>query len=277
MITKENLHIYDNKNRILLQAKEYICLSPQENLKYYISNYSITFPEKDTFTENYTVIPCGCSTLNVESKDNILFSNIDGPSTKPYIIDSQAEQAEIIITIEFKPAGLYIFTGINQNELADKTINFDKINPKLNKLILDNIKKAQSIKELVENFDDLLMKNMCATYHPQLRLILKKIFDSSGNTTVKVLAEEIHYSERQLNRIFKQYVGINAKSFLRLVRINNAFKLLKKPYNSLTFVSDFTGFHDLSHFIRDFKLVSGVTPQEYQNNMSAFYNNITKF
>ncbi|MCL2522900.1 MAG: helix-turn-helix transcriptional regulator [Erysipelotrichales bacterium] len=277
MIAKKNLHKFEDKSRILLQAKEYICLSPHANLKYYISNYSITFPEKDTFTNNYTVIPCGCSTINIEFKGNDLIASLDGPSTKPYIMESLDDQVLMLVTIEFKPAGLYIFTGIDQSQLADQTIDFEKVNPTLNKLIIDIVRNTQSIKEIIEGFDNLLMQNICAIYHPLLKSILKKIFGNSGNTSVKNLAEEIHYSERQLNRIFQQYVGVSAKAFLRLVRINQAFKLLKKPYNSLTFVSDFTGFHDLSHFIRDFKLVSGVTPQEYQNNMSAFYNNITKF
>ncbi|MFV0394568.1 MAG: helix-turn-helix domain-containing protein [Coprobacillaceae bacterium] len=99
----------------------------------------------------------------------------------------------------------------------------------------------------------------------------------AGNVTVKELSNTTYYSERQLNRIFRKYVGLNAKSFLRLIRVNTTFHLLKKQHNSLTFVSDATGFHDLPHFIHDFKLVCGITPQEYRNNMSAFYNNPIKF
>lgn len=114
-------------------------------------------------------------------------------------------------------------------------------------------------------------------HHPQLILTLQTMINCTGNITVKRLSNDIYYSERQLNRMFNQQVGVSVKTFSRLIRINNAFDLLKKPNNSLTLVSDVMGFHDLSHFIRDFKSVCGVTPQEYRNNMSDFYINPKKF
>ena len=79
---------------------------------------------------------------------------------------------------------------------------------------------------------------------------------------MKGISDDVYYSERHLNRIFKQHVGVGVKSFSRIVWIHNAFRLLKKPDSSVALVSDLLGFHDLSHFVRDFRLVSGVTPQE---------------
>jgi len=221
-------------------------------------------------------MPSGCATLTIENDGRNLYTYLDGPTTKPYIAGSQANQLEMIVTIEFKPAGLFAITGVNQSEITDKTISFDVINPILNKLISDIVENTCSVLDLVSGLDMLLLENISAIHHPQLGLIFHNILSCAGNTTLKKLSEDIYYSERQLNRIFKQHVGVSAKSFARLIRINNAFRLLKRPGNSLTFVSDVTGFHDLSHFIRDFKMVCGVTPQEYRKNMSAFYNNTTR-
>ena len=226
--------------------------------------------------DGFTIMPSGCSTLTIAIDSSHLWIDLDGPTTKPYRVCNQADQPEILMTIEFKPAGLYALTGITQSELTDLTIPFEAVNPKLTKLISDIVEKAESIHALVSNLDMLLLENMYAAYHPQLKLTLQNIFDCAGNMTIKKLSDEIHYSERQLNRIFKQHVGVSAKPFSRLIRINNTFRLLKK-YNHLTVVSDMAGFHDLSHFIRDFKLVCGMTPQEYRNNMSDFYINPTKF
>jgi len=242
-----------------------------------ISNYNITFPARDTFSDGFTLMPSGCATLTIENDGQNLHAYLDGPTTKPYIVGSQAAQLETIITIEFKPAGLYAVTGINQSELTDKTIPFDAINLKLCKQLSDMVEKARSITQLISGLDMLFTENISAAHHPQLGLIFHNILTSAGNTTLKKLSSDIYYSQRQINRIFTQHVGLSAKSFARLTRINNAFRLLKKPGNNLTIVSDLAGFHDLPHFTRDFKLVCGVTPQEYRNNMSAFYNNTTKF
>jgi len=225
----------------------------------------------------FTIMPSGCGSLTVSSDGKNLFVDLDGPTMKPYIVGSQADQPEMIVDIEFKPAGLYALIGINQSELTDEKISFETVNPVLSKLISNAVEKADSVLELVTSLDILLFKSMYTIYHPQLKLIFQNIFDCAGNVSIKSLSEESHYSERQLNRLFKEHVGVSGKSFSRLIRIYNTFRLLKKSKNSLTFISDVTGYHDLSHFIRDFRLVCGITPQDYRNNMSDFYINSTKF
>lgn len=277
MIYKKDIYISGVKHRILLQANEFICLRPHPNLREYISNYNITFPTKNLMPDGFTVMPCGCSTITIENDNKNLSVYLEGPTTKPYIVGSQVNQLEMLVTIEFKPAGLYALTGISQNELADESIHFEAVNPKLSKLVSDAVKKAGSIYELVTSLDLLLLENMYAANHPQLILTLQNIVGYAGNIAVKRLSDDIHYSERQLNRIFKQHVGVSAKSFSRLIRINNAFRLLKKPTNSLTLISDILGFHDLSHFIRDFRSVCEITPQEYRNNMSDFTSTLRSF
>jgi len=277
MISKKDISVFDERHRVLLQASEFICLRPHTNLREYISNYNITFPTKDIMPAGFTVMPSGCATLTIVNDSRMLFVDLDGPATKPYVVGRQDNQPEMVVTIEFRAAGLYVLTSINQSELTDKTMPFEAVNSKLAKLVSDVVEKAESVNELVTRLDMLLLKNVYTSHHPQLKPVFKNIFDCSGNTIVKRLADDIHYSERQLNRIFKQHVGVGVKSFSRLIRINNTFRLLKKPYNSITLISDLAGFHDLSHFVRDFKLVCGITPQEYRDNMSDFYINPVKF
>ena len=277
MITQKDIHMFREKQRILLQTNEYICLSPYPNLKEYISNYNVTFPTKEMMPSGFTIMPCGCSTLSIENDGKGLFVDLDGPTTKPHIVGSQANQPQMIVTIEFRPAGLYALTGINQSELTDQTIAFEAVNPALSKMISDIVEKTESVDELLTGLDMLLLENMYAAYHPQLKQIFQAIYHCAGSVNIKKLSDEAHYSERQLNRIFQQHVGVSGKSFSRLVRINHAFRLLKNPKSSLTFVSDVMGFYDVSHFIRDFGLVCGITPQAYRNNMSDFYINPTKF
>jgi len=277
MICKNDICVFEERHRILLQAKEFICLSPHFALREYISNYNITFPTKAIMPEGFTIMPSGCATLTISSDGNCLFADLDGPTTKPLIVGSKASHPKMILTIEFKPAGLFALTGITQSEITDKTISFDIVNPKLTALAFNIVEASESTNELITGLDMLFLENMYGEYHPQLKLVFHNILSNAGVSTIKSLSNSVHYSERQLNRIFKQHVGVSAKSFSRLIRVNKAFRLLNKPHHSLTFVSDMMGFHDLSHFLRDFKLVCGVSPQEYRNNMSDFYINPTKF
>jgi len=277
MISKEHIQMYEAKERILLQVDEFICVLPHPNLRAYISNYNITFPSKALMSDNFTMMPCGCPTISIEKGNSNLLVNLDGPVTKPYVTGQSANQLEMLVSIEFRPAGLYAFTGINQNELTDKTFQFETVDAVFAKLISEATEKSNSAYELVNNLDTLFLANVRTAYRPELMIALQNIKECAGNISVKQLSSNTHYSERQLNRIFNQFVGTGTKSFSKLIRVNNTFRLLKKTDKSLSYVSDVAGFHDLSHFINDFKSVCGVTPQEYRKNMSDFYSNPTRF
>jgi len=275
MILKEQMYTYQAKERVLLQTSDFICVLPHPILKAYISNYNITFPSKNLMSDNFTIMPCGCSTISIGKMSNRLFVDLDGPVTKPYTIGKDTNQLELLISIEFKPAGLYALTGINQNELTDKTLPLETVNIVFAKLLSEAMQKSDSINELIDHLDSILISNICTVYRPELMMALQNIKAYAGNISVKQLSDNAHYSERHLNRIFNQFVGTSTKSFSRLIRINSTFRLLKKS-KSLSYISDVAGFHDLSHFANDFKLVCGVTPQEYRKNMSDFYNNPTR-
>jgi len=276
MILKEHLHLFEAKERIILQTSSFICILPHPHLKEYISNYNITFPTKYLMSDNFTIMPCGCSTISIEKSGNGFLADLHGPVTKPYLVGSQAGQLEMMVSIEFKPAGLYVLTGISQSELTDRTFPLEAVNTIFAKLILEMVEKSNSIYELITNLDSLLLANVRAAYRPELMMALQSIKECAGNITVKQISDSAHYSERQLNRIFNQFVGASVKSFSRLIRINNTFRLLNKPHSNLTYISDIAGFYDLSHFMHDFKLVCGITPQEYRSNMSDFYSNPTR-
>ncbi|MCL2546959.1 MAG: helix-turn-helix transcriptional regulator [Oscillospiraceae bacterium] len=277
MISQKDIHTFEEKHRILLRTNEFICLLPHPNVREYISNYNITFPTRDIIPNGFTAIPSGCATISIENNNQNLSVHLDGPGTKPYTYGSQVNQLNMIVTIEFKPAGLYALTGIPQSHLADQSLSFEVIDLALSKLLSDAIEKAGNIYELINSLDTLLLENMYTTHCQQLMPALQNIIACSGNISIQEVSDNIHYSQRQLNRIFKQHVGVSAKSFSRLLRINKSFRLLKKADYSIMFISDVMAFYDLSHFARDFKSVCGVTPQEYRNNMSDFYINTSKF
>ena len=276
MISKNDMRAFKEKSRVLLQTGEYLCLSPHPSLNAYISNYNITFPTRDIIPRGFTVMPCGCSTLTVTNDGRDLLVNVDGPTIKPYVWD-QSSQPEMTVDIEFKPAGLYAMTGIHQSDLAGKTLPFEAINAAFSRLIAEAVEKSGSVSELAAILDALFLANSRAEYRPELPPLIRDICARGGNISVTRLANNACFSERQLNRIFKQFVGIRAKSFSRLIRINHTFRLLKKKHKSLAFISDVSGFHDLAHFAHDFKQICGVTPQKYRDTMSDFYNNPTRF
>jgi len=264
-IQAKNLQALEEEQRILLQGNEFIYLLPHTDVRDCVSNYMIAFPTEEN--NRYGVVPHVGAMLFIEHNAKGLFLTLYGNVAKPSFVDNLSG---VLMIITFQPAGLYALTGINQSDLTSETVPFEAVNCHLNKLMSEVIETAKTVHELVVNLDTLFLEQTKVAYPSQLKFAIQNIIDCSGNTTVKGVSGETHYSERQLNRLFVQHVGVSIKGFLRLVRVGNAFQLLESNLDTMTVISDTLGFNSLSHFIRDFKALSGFTPQEYRNVMIDF-------
>lgn len=104
----------------------------------------------------------------------------------------------------------------------------------------------------------------------------KTISDYQGQILVAELAKKVGYSQRHLNRLFLMQIGMNVKSYTRLVRFNDVLRHIQKSPCFFAALSQQTGYFDQAHFDKDFKAISGVTPQNYLKYMSDFYYDATE-
>ena len=82
---------------------------------------------------------------------------------------------------------------------------------------------------------------------------------------ISTLSQQISLSQRQLERMFKQWVGISPKHYSRLLRVNHARATLRNGSGTVR-LSDAAlnaGYFDQAHFNREFKQVVGLTPGQY--------------
>lgn len=277
MINRRGIPAYRNRQRIIFGNDDCLYIKPHLALQPYISNYTLTFPTKASISEQYTVIPHGCGTLIFGVNDQQIDSQIFGPATKAARVGDQATSFDQLFIVEFQPAGLHAFLGFNQHELMDQLFPLELVYAQLNQEMLALLETVESVQELLLGVDQLFLRAILKTCPPELTTSTKMIVNRMGNVSLKQLSEEAFYSERHLTRLFNEYLGMSTKTFSRLVRINQALRLLNNPANGITQVHEATGYYDVSHFNRDFKQITGKTPQLYRKKMSDFYSEIAKF
>ena len=278
MITRESIKDLRDLGRVLIQDVDFVYLLPHPSLRTLISNYTVTFPCVGMMSDEYSVIPHGSATLVFSFDGNRISSNLFGPITKPACVGRHANCFRLLFIVEFQPAGYYAFSGMPQKELTNCVLSFDAVNPAMNCLMAEKLEAAPDLSSLITEMDRLFLAHLKIAFYQQgFSLANQMIIHSGGLLSVKELSQNAFYSERHLNRIFDEYMGIGIKSFSRLVRVNRAIHLLRRRDYSLTEVYLETGFYDMPHFIHTFKSICGTTPQEYRDNMSDFYSAIAKF
>lgn len=277
MIEKKDIHTLRDISRILLRENDFVYLLPHPALRDCISNYTVTFPSRAIISDAYTVIPHGSATLVFSHDGNRLHGDLFGPMTMPCAVGGLANAADMLLILEFQPAGLFAFTGLRQKELADRILPFERIDPALSGAVSEALESSRSLDELLGRLDRRLLESRCAAYPPELRAAVKLMIEHGGGLSCRELSAAVYYSQRHLNRVFDHHLGMSAKTFSRMVRINKAIRLLKDPRCSITCASCETGFYDLPHFIHEFRSTCGMTPQEYRSNLSDFYSEIAKF
>ncbi|WP_029281264.1 AraC family transcriptional regulator [Pedobacter sp. R20-19] len=93
------------------------------------------------------------------------------------------------------------------------------------------------------------------------RKLFQLIFASNGEISISELAQKILWSQRQINRYFKQQFGLSLKSYCKILRFQASLAHIKNGelYPKLNFT-------DQSHFIKEIKQFAGVSPKELHKN-----------
>lgn len=70
------------------------------------------------------------------------------------------------------------------------------------------------------------------------------------------------WSERQLQRLFKQYTGQTFRSYLQNLRIQKSCEQLRTTHLKISAIAENVGYKDVDSFLSVFKRIVGTTPHE---------------
>lgn len=283
------LFFYDISVKRHLKIKEtenQIYIAPHPLLSKYIAHYTISFPNTNEIKicrdniSDITLIPDSSGCIIYTFKNNDFTSSLWGATTKAVIVKNDVNLKKIRFFIEFMPGGLHAITGINQLELCDIQTQVGEVDKDLSFSLIHAMEISNNIDNMLSMVNMIFLKAIEKNnrQHAVIESALDRIKATNGRLTIKELSANEYISERHLNRLFNEYIGINAKMFSRLVRVNHSINIFKKiDYKSCLNIAQILGYFDQSHFIRDFKQICGASPNSFLKNMSDFYNEPFKY
>ena len=199
---------------------------------------------------------------------------IAGQISNHFLLENTGQSG--MLGIKFKPTALTHLFNLNMDKLTDKVVGLEsKVGKRFNDIetVLQTQKSpGEKFREVDSWFVDFV-KSHRVTENVTDRVV-DLIFKKKGMITVRELTGTFHISERQLERLFKKYIGLSPKFFSRIIRFNHIFQLMKDKDSTWTGLAFSSGFFDQSHFIKNFQEFTGEGPSSYlfdEKNMANFF------
>ncbi|WKZ69556.1 MAG: helix-turn-helix domain-containing protein [Melioribacteraceae bacterium] len=260
---------------------------PSPDLSPYIEYFwGGSFNTKSVKLFSQRVVPNGyveliihLSDLHCELLDSSTFTSspdflLIGLYSLPYEVNFKG--AVNVFGVRFKPEGFYQLFGIPVSEFSENYTDLESLSMHKFRDHCKVLREINDIKKLIFLTEQFFRKNFSRSkinlyYLNKAADLIRK---SDGLITVDELASKVFISKRQLEREFKQKVGMSPKSYMRLARLNKVNRIIKEGKEvELSYLAYICGYSDQAHFIRDFKKFTGEAPKVFINELDEFIIN----
>jgi AraC-like DNA-binding protein len=172
--------------------------------------------------------------------------------------------------LEMSERGIQV-VGQTLNEVSEIMLQlpyltgFDRINYFFR--LMDIIGKSDSNISLAS---EEFMRKQFKPANRRIRLIHEYLMNHyREEVDLQQLAVLVSMAEGSLCRFFKMNVGISVFEYLNRIKVEFACKLLMDPEMGIVDVCLDSGFNNLSHFNKQFRKNTGVTPSEYRKRFKG--------
>jgi AraC-like DNA-binding protein len=166
------------------------------------------------------------------------------------------------ICIDFTPLGYYQFfrnplkTYILEENIVAEAWGKEAV------FFFEQVFNEGSLQQRGAMIEQFLLKKLLSAEHGFLQQCLYEMHSTKGKTTLHELSKKLKCSEKRIARTFCATLDITPKDYMKILRFRNALHLLKNKALSLTDVAYELEYYDQSHFIKDIKFFTGLTPKK---------------
>ncbi|MDP4265026.1 MAG: helix-turn-helix domain-containing protein [Bacteroidota bacterium] len=193
-------------------------------------------------------------------------------SSKSTII--KIEEELVCLNIKFFPHVL-LYGDINKVLTSKQPVSFNKVfDTDIKESVYEIFPQKENIGLIIAETEEFFNGRLTGSNKERifLQYILQRIEnDEIDFVSVKWLAKEFNVTEKTLQRTFIKQVGLTPKLFSKIVRFQKAVRDIR----SITDVSSATrlnmslanGYYDQSHFRKDSRKITGLTPKLLFKNL----------
>lgn len=201
---------------------------------------------------------------------------VSGVRTEFISIPSGRESRMFVVA--FKKGKTFPFYGLPLSEMTDIVTDADLLFGGRFASFRERLLNSASVSEMFAHAENFLTE--AAGGAPEMSIgarcteyAVASILKNPDMVNFASLSNIIGYSQKHFISIFKKYVGVAPKTYLRIIRFQKAIAEMEKSGNiHWSALAADSGFYDQAHFIHDFRRFSGFTPSEYLSKKNGELN-----
>lgn len=238
---------------------------PREELRNYVRYYWVLETH-----EPFSVLtfPIGCPQMIFHKKTPLYIPEL-GKSQSRFTISGQVNfpahvssegDLEMIVAV-FYPHTIGMFIDLPPSSFYNLEISGYDIDCRQLNAVSERIYNCADHEGCIRILENFLMTKICPSANLGRIGVSVSTLLHTPSTTIGSLADSACLSRRQYERAFRDTVGMNPKEYARIVRFQKALWMMQcQDYNYAGIAAE-CGYADQSHLIRDFKFLSGHTPE----------------
>lgn len=188
--------------------------------------------------------------------------------------DMSISKSERILIIQFHPWALNQVFPNGAHCFAHHQLPLADIDPNLANQLEDLVDQGLGSGLLLQKVEAIFSKKLDSqNFDKRVYQAWTKALKSYGEISVKDLTGTINLSERRLQQIFKEHIGLNPKAYTRIIRLQYLiFKTLQNPEETIEIPN---AYFDQAHFIHDLKKLTNMPPGAFFDHMRLPLNRMS--
>lgn len=171
------------------------------------------------------------------------------------------------VQLDLTPVGAARLLGMPLSEIARSVVAMDDVLGLAGRALVQRLGEANDWETRMALVEDFALRRIAAHPPPPplIAEIWRRLTRSGGPARVDTLAADAGISRKHLTRQVQLWTGMAPSVLTRLVRFDRATRLVHAAQGRVDWgrVAQDCGYFDQSHFNRDFRAFTGVTPTAY--------------
>jgi len=203
-------------------------------------------------TVNNVVIPDGCIDLIIDFQSKEMYFAAFSKNTKNIGLTGNID----FLGIRFKPGAFFLLFNTPSNKVMDNVVDFASID---NETIVKIFKVGNTNQrlEILEKYILSKISKINIKNKIYVELIDKLYLDLNDKTLNNLIPNK---SNKTIYRHTKKIYGLTPKSLINILRLHFTMNEIFKQDKTLLEIANNCGFYDQSHFIKEIKKYTSISP-----------------